>query len=215
MGDWLGDAGGSAKSVGEGAGDGVSSIAGDAGKVADLTAASAGADRAEMVFEAPSNLGGLDMPRTPGLGDRASMSELAQSGAVPGVRGVTLTDQVSDPAQLYGDMFELSQQNGIEYALTRETGELVLRSGAPNRVAVPLNAEPIAHTHPFDPETELPQTMPSRRDVNALNTLWRNSFNGPRPSSDVIWGSEPDQVTRYHATGMEEVPAPIKRGRTW
>ena len=151
----------------------------DASKAADISAGAAtksvGATAASevgeetTVFEAPGNLGGMEAPRTPGLGERASMSEIVQGTAVPGSKGVILTDQVASPAELYSDMFKLSQQNGVEYALTREGDDLILRSGAPNKVRVPSQADPLAHTHPFDPETEMPQTMPSRLDANALN----------------------------------------------
>ena len=171
------------------------------------------------ILEAPDSLSGMEAPRTPGLGERASMPELVQGGAVPGAEGVILTDQVAGPAELYSNMFKLSQQNGVEYALTKEGDDLVLRSGAPAKVAIPGDAEPIAHTHPFDPETETPQTMPSRADVNALNGRWNRSPDSPRPSSDIIWGSGPDQVTRYHATGIDKIPDPtkdgLKPGRTW
>jgi len=141
-----------------------------------------------------------------------------EQGAIPGTKGVVLTG-VGEPAALYGDMFKLSQRNGIEYALTREGENLVLRSGSPNKVAIPSHAEPIAHTHPFDPLIEKPQALPSRADVNLLNDRWARDPNGPRPSSDIIWGSEPGQVTRYHATGLDPIPDPtkggLKPGRTW
>jgi hypothetical protein len=78
-------------------------------------------------------MGNIEPPRTPGLGDRAPISELVEQGAIPGAKGVVLTG-VGDPAELYGDMFKLSQQNGIEYALTREGDNLVLRSGSANKV---------------------------------------------------------------------------------
>jgi hypothetical protein len=200
-------------------------VGGETGEIVD--AANAGrvgeavAERgpAEATFEAPTGMGSIEAPRTPGLGERASMSELVQQGAVPGSEGVILTDRVADPSELYSGMFRLSQQNGVEYALTREDDELVLRSGAPDKVAIPKQAESLAHTHPFDPETELPQTMPSRADVNVLNLRWNVNPDGPRPSSDIIWGSGSDQVTRYHASGLDPIPDPTKGGlkprRSW
>jgi hypothetical protein len=202
----------------------ATAITGDIGKAAAVTedtskaaAVTGDAGRAD-VFEAPSHMGNIEPPRTPGLGERASISELVQQGAIPGTKGVVLTG-VSDPAELYGDMFRLSQQNGIEYALTREGDNLVLRSGSANKVAIPSHAEPLAHTHPFDPATELPQKLPSRADVNVLNDRWNRVPNGPPPASDIIWGSGPDQVTRYHATGLDPIPDPtkggLKPGRTW
>ncbi len=177
------------------------------------------AGEGKTIVEAPGNLTGMQAPRTPGLGERASMPELVQSDAVPGSKGVTLTDRVASPAELYSDMFKLSQQNGVEYALTKEGDDLVLRSGAPDKVRVPSQAEVLAHTHPFDPKTEMPQTMPSRADVNALNGRWGRNPDSPRPSSDIVWGPEPDQVTQYHATGIDKISDPtkggLKPGRIW
>jgi hypothetical protein len=185
----------------------------DTGKAAKVTGDASKAD----VFET-SRMGNIEPPRTPGLGERAPISELVEQGAIPGAKGVVLTG-VGNPAELYGDMFKLSQQNGIEYALTREGDNLVLRSGSANKVAIPSHAEPLAHTHPFDPATELPQALPSRADVNVLNDRWNRAPNGPPPASDIIWGSGPDQVTRYHATGLDLIPDPtkggLKPGRTW
>ena len=185
----------------------------DAGKAAKVTGDASKAD----VFET-SRMGNIEPPRTPGLGERAALSELVEQGAIPGAKGVILTG-VRDTAELYGDMFKLSQQNGIEYALTREGDNLVLRSGSANKVSIPSHAEPLAHTHPFDPATELPQAHPSRADVNVLNDRWTRAPNGPPPASDIIWGSGPDQVTRYHATGLDPIPDPtkggLKPGRTW
>ena len=218
-----GDAGRAAELLGD-AGK-ATELATDASQAAAVTGdVSTGAAVTEdagraAAFEAPSGMRDVAAPRTPGLAERASMSDLVQQGAVPGADGVVLTDRISDPAELYGDMFKLSQQNGVEYALTREGDQLVLRSGAPNRVAIPSDAEALAHTHPFDPETQLPQKLPSRADVNMLNRRWNLEPDGPPPSSDVIWGSGPDEVTRYHATGLEPIPDPtrggLKPGRTW
>ena len=211
----IGDAGRIAELAAEaGKASEVASAAGDAGKIVDVTAAASKAETSEgaALFEAPRGLGDIEAPRTPGLGEHASMSELVRGGAVPGTDGVILSDQVGNPAELYSDMFKLSQQNGVEYALTREDGNLVLRSGAPNRVSIPADADPVAHTHPFDPEVQSPQKMPSRADVNALNRRWSLNPDGARPASDVVWGHEPDHVTRYHATGLDEIPDPTKGG---
>lgn len=170
-------------------------------------------------YKSPINLGGMEAPRTPGLGKSASMPELVRDGAVPGAAGVLLSDDASTPATLYGAMFKLTQRNRVEYALTCEGGALVLRSGAFNKVAVPRDADLIAHTHPFDPEAALPQPMPSRADVNALNRRWSRNPGGPRPVSDIVWGLGPDDVTTYGATGLDEIPDPTKGGlkprRTW
>jgi hypothetical protein len=203
----------------------ATAITGDAGKAAAVTedtskaaAVTGDASRAD-VFESPGSMGNIEPPRTPGLGKQAPISELVQQGAIPGTKGVILTDEVSDPTELYGDMFKLSQQNGIEYALTREGDNLVLRSGSRDQVKIPRLAEPLAHTHPFDPVTELPEKLPSRADVNVLNRRWELEPDGPPPASDIIWGSGPDQVTRYHATGLDQIPDPtkggLKPGRIW
>jgi hypothetical protein len=108
-------------------------------------------------------------------------------------------------------MWELSQKNGIEYALTFENGAYVLRSGAPDMVATPRGVAPLAHTHPPD-ELGRVQPMPSRADVNLLNDLWDRNPNGPRPQSDIIWGATPDNVTPFGATGLDPVPDPTRGG---
>jgi len=97
-------------------------------------------------------------------------------------------------------------------ALGSEGENLVLRSGSANKVAIPSCVGPLALTHPFDPAIELPQAHPSRADVNVLNDRWTHVPNGPPPASDIIWGSGPDQVTRYHATGLNLIPDPTKGG---
>lgn len=103
--------------------------------------------------------------------------------------------------------------------MTREGDQLVLRSGSKGGVSVPGDAEPLAHTHPFDPETELPQTHPSRADINMLNRRWNLDPDGPRPASDIIWGPASDQVTRFHATGLDPIAdatkGGLKPGRSW
>lgn len=170
------------------------------------------------VLEAPRGIGGIELPRTPGLATHSTMADLLRLDAVPGRPGVILTETVARPSDLYGDVYRLSNRNGVEYALTREEGNLVLRSGAPDTVGIPRNAEPLAHTHPPDALGGV-QRQPSRADINLLNDIWERNPNGPRPSSEIIWGPGPDDVTQYYATGLDRISDPtrdgLKPGRTW
>ena len=202
--------------------DGSAVITGDNTRLGQvsITAESPGV----AVLGSPGNLDGMAIPRSPTLGATATMSELLQTSAVLGSQGVTLLVSPStDPSTLYGAIFELGQENGIEYALTRENGGLVLRSGALDTVRVPQSADLLAHTHPYDPDLELPQTGPSRLDANALNGRWSRAVDinpsAERPMSDIIWGSKRDQVTSFGATGLEQILDPtkggLKPGRSW
>ena len=100
-------------------------------------------------------------PNLEGLGPSGSIADLVAAGALPGRQGVIITDPVANPSELFPGMYDLTQQTGAEYARTRENGQLVLRSGAPNSVAIPSTAEPIAHTHPGGTEP-----LPSIGDIN-------------------------------------------------
>ena len=89
------------------------------------------------------------LPRTPGLGENASLAEIREGDLIPGRPGVTLTDGTVR----FGDLFHLTERTGIEYALTRETvnGERVFRlySGGRNGVTTPGRSgiRVIGHTH--------------------------------------------------------------------
>jgi hypothetical protein len=131
--------------------------------------------------------------------------------AVPGFGGVVLTDTVDDHRVLYPHIFVLSQKSGIEFALTREGSELALWSGAPGSIEIPSKAELLAHTHPYD-EGRHPQTLPSRADINTLNARWARRPDLPRPRSDIVWGTAPDHVTTFHATGLDSISDPTKGG---
>jgi hypothetical protein len=170
-------------------------IAAEAPKARNEVKPAAGqkADELEALVESPSRRRDPIARRTPGLGERASMSELVRIGAMPGREGVILTDDVA-PARFYDDMFYLSQETKVEFALTREKGELVLRSGAYSHVRFPPSAELIAHTHPVG-------RQPSESDLEALRNWWRR-VGGPAPSADIIWGYGPSHVTTYGPTGV-------------
>ena len=131
----------------------------------------------DMDHEAPASLEGMSAPRPPGLSDTASMSDLLRTAAVPGRDGVMLTDQVSDPSELFGAMGQLTGKTGLKYALVRHGGDLMLFSGAPGRVTTPGGAEPLAHTHPPNASGTV-QLLPSRADVDGLNRLWAKTPTG-------------------------------------
>lgn len=162
-------------------------------------------------LKAPRGIGGIESPRSIWLGKSISMTELVERAGIPGRQGVALTDKLDDASELYSDMFKLSQQNGIEYALTRENGQFVLRSGAPDTVAIPRGVAPIAHTHPPDEILGI-QPHPSRADINTLNDLWERNPDGPRPTSHIIWGPGSEHVTSFGATSIEQIPDPTKGG---
>ena len=86
--------------------------------------------------------------RTAGLADEVSMADLMASGALPGSRGVTLSDRTVR----FGDIHMLSTHNGrsIEFALTREKGRFRLYSGGSDHSVVPGGAgvRILGHTHP-------------------------------------------------------------------
>jgi hypothetical protein len=141
---------------------------------------------------------GPEARRTRRLAERALMSELVKIGAIPARKGVVLTDSVNldsarERERLYDDMFYLSELAKVEFALTREKGQLVLRSGGYYHVWLPRTAELIAHTHPRGIR------LPSRTDIRRL-TRWWQRVGGPAPTSDIIWGYGPAHVSRYGPT---------------
>jgi hypothetical protein len=141
---------------------------------------------------------GPEARRTRRLAERALMSELVKIGAIPARKGVVLTDSVNldsarERERLYDDMFYLSELAKVEFALTRERGQLVLRSGGYYHVWLPRTAELIAHTHPRGIR------LPSRADIRRL-TRWWQRVGGPFPTSDIIWGYGPAHVSRYGPT---------------
>lgn len=128
------------------------------------------------------------------------MDELLKINGVPGSQGVILNQKVVRNA----DIWKLSNRNGIEYALTRENGRFILRSGALDIVRIPPKTRPILHTHPPD-ELGNFSDLPSGKDINTLNILWADNPNSTRPASMIIWGSEKNQVTIFRATGPFDI----------
>jgi hypothetical protein len=154
--------------------------------------------------------GGLDKipyPRTQGLGASSTTAELLQSGAIPGVEGVVLNQRVVK----FADIWAITEKTGIEFALTREGGQYILRSGSQTSVAIPRGVRPILHSHPVDPLTGARSVLPSRADINTLNNLWNLNPNGPRPVSQILIG--PGETTIFRATGTQPIPAPKVRNR--
>ncbi|MCC8444339.1 hypothetical protein LN449_17695 [Xanthomonas cannabis] len=138
----------------------------------------------------------LALPRTSGLGATSTTTELLQTGAIPGREGVVLTQKTVP----FRDIWQLSDKSGVEFVMTRENGNFVLRSGSPTSVALPTGVRPITHTHPLDFDG-INSLMPSRADINVLNDYWARNPTISRPVSQIITG--PDQTTIFRATGFD------------
>lgn len=138
----------------------------------------------------------LALPRTSGLGPTSTTAELLQAGAIPGREGVVLTQR----HVVFTDLWQLSNKSGVEFALTREEGQFVLRSGSPTSAPIPSGIRPIVHTHPPDADG-LNSLLPSRADINVLNDYWARNPTIQRPVSQIITG--PNQTTIFRATGLD------------
>jgi hypothetical protein len=153
-----------------------------------------------------SDVGSIAAPRTSGLGTSSTTSELLKSGAIPGQEGVILSQRVVK----YSDIWQMSEKTGLEFALTRENGNFILRSGAPNQVNIPVGVRPIAHTHPSNLLGKI-QPIQSIQDINSLNAYWKSNPNAPRPKSIVIWGESAKERTIFGATGFERLSKPKEK----
>lgn len=162
--------------------------------------------RVESVTLAQPGISNLPLPRSPELGPVSTTSELLKKGYIPGTDGVILDQN----RVLFNDLWQLTEKTGVEFALTRENGRYILRSGSPISVPIPPNVRPIAHTHPLDRDG-VNNPLPSRADINVLNRYWKQHPNEPRPVSQIIIG--PDETTRFWATGQEEWKT--KRKERW
>jgi hypothetical protein len=138
----------------------------------------------------------LALPRTPDLGSTSTTAELLQTGAIPGREGVVLTQS----HVTFSDLWQLSDNSGVEFVLTREDGQFVLRSGSPTSAPIPAGVRPIAHTHPLDMDG-MNSLLPSPADINVLNAYWARNPSITRPVSQVITGS--NQTTVFRATGLD------------
>ncbi|RQY32502.1 LysM peptidoglycan-binding domain-containing protein [Burkholderia stagnalis] len=138
----------------------------------------------------------LALPRTPDLGPTSTTAELLQTGAIPGREGVVL----SQPNVVFSDLWRLSDNSGVEFLLTRENGQFVLRSGSPTSAPIPGGVRPIVHTHPLDADG-INSLLPSRADINVLNDYWARNPSIQRPVSQIITG--PNQTTIFRATGLD------------
>jgi hypothetical protein len=137
---------------------------------------------------------------------------IANHSLIPGMKGVRLLPEKIPGTKggktgiSFGQMWELSIRDGIEYLLTRRMnpdtreGEIWLYSGHPNAVSVPPGERPIAHTHPITnyPVNPLLQRFPSPEDITVLNNYWK-TVGGSEPMSRIIWGSGPKDFTFFSA----------------
>jgi hypothetical protein len=126
------------------------------------------------------------------------------SGAIPGRQGVVLGQRTVP----FDDIWQMSQNSGVEFVLTRESGQFVLRSGSATTTPIKPGVRPIVHTHPTD-EFGVNSLLPSNADINILNTFWARNPNGPRPVSQILTGQE--QPTRFFATGFDQLPTTRKK----
>jgi hypothetical protein len=100
----------------------------------------------------------------------------------------------------FNDLWQLSENSGVEFVLTRENGQFMLRSGSPTSAPIPGGVRPIVHTHPLD-ELGANSLLPSRADINVLNDYWARNPTIQRPVSQIIAG--PNQTTTFRATGLD------------
>lgn len=128
-------------------------------------------------------------------------SELLSSGAIPGKQGVILDQRTVK----FDDIWQMSDKAGVEFVLTKENGNFVLRSGAATSVPIRSGVRPIVHTHPKD-DLGINSLLPSNADINVLNALWARNPNGPRPVSQILTGEQ--TPTRFFATGIDQLPNP-------
>jgi len=147
---------------------------------------------------------GLDkipLQRTEGLGTSSTTKELLSSGAIPGKQGVILDQRTVS----FDDIWKMSDNTGVEFILTKENRNFVLRSGAATSAPIKSGVRPIVHTHPKD-DFGVNSLFPSNADINVLNALWARNPNGPRPVSQILTGEQ--TPTRFFATGLESLPKP-------
>jgi hypothetical protein len=138
----------------------------------------------------------LALPRTEGLGSTSTTAELLNSGAIPGREGVILQQRTVP----YADIWKMSEKSGVEFLLTKENGNWMLRSGSPTSVPIPGGVRPTLHTHPLDADG-LNSLLPSKADINVLNDYWARNPTAPRPVSQILTGQP--EPTRFYATGLE------------
>jgi hypothetical protein len=130
-----------------------------------------------------------------------------KTGALPGSRGVTLTDRTVR----FGDLYELGRLEGrnVEFALVTEKvdGKLVKRlySGNAWTSPVPRDSRLIGHVHPNETSTQM---WPSPEDMNIVNAryfreLQINPDAMPKPTR-IFWGSgNADNTIFYPGFGKE------------
>lgn len=141
-----------------------------------------GAGRAKSLWRSGGS--GILYPRTVGLGETTTLAQLVESGALPGIEGVTLAERTVR----FGDLHALSTLGGreIEFALTREGSAFRLYSGGPETVLTPSGARVIGHTHPGG------TVLPSTTDIDSINNAWLRQLSvdlyAPPAPSRVIWG---------------------------
>jgi hypothetical protein len=136
--------------------------------------------------------------RSPELGPHSTISELLDTGHIPGTQGVILNDR----SVRFGDLHSLSTKDGraIEFSLAREkidgSNRFVLYSGGQYTSPFSRSGRTIAHVHPNEIAN---QQYPSLSDMKLLNKwFFRQVEANPTfkaPPHRVIWGSGNNQNT--------------------
>jgi hypothetical protein len=150
---------------------------------------------------------GLDripLPRTEGIGTHSTTRNLLDTSSIPGTQGVILDQRTV----VFDDIWQLSENAGVEFILTKESGNFILRRGSRTTAPVQLGQRPILHTHPTD-EFGMNSLLPSTADINILNAAWARNPNGSRPVSQILTGQ--DTPTIFRATGLWFRPYPKEK----
>ena len=137
-------------------------------------------------------------PKSLGVGDKASIDFLKESGAFPGPKGVVI-----DGPHSFSDLYELSTLNGrtIEFGLGQRINangqvEFVVNNGGISKIGFPNDVYPIAHTHPT---VNSFQTSPSNADLNFMqdrvSTFLQNNPGSSIPLHYIIYS--PNEYTVF------------------
>ena len=178
-----------------------------------------GSQQTWVNLESGFDISKIPIPKEEGVPGFASLDEVIKKKWLVGSGpsgGVVLTDSSISPTKL-GKLWELSESKGVEYSLVKikDTGKVTLYSGSPGSVPVPIDTGVIhlGHTHPTT--GGIPEELPSIADINVLNKLWEKLLKldpeAPPPTSVIIWGPNPGNVTPYSAVDLTLIKKPKKK----
>ena len=190
---------------------GVASVGPDSGGLGadDRSRITGAADRARPGLQGEAaKIAAWDIPDSvKQMHDRQPVmtaDEIVRRGIKPGAEGVRIDGKPVTTTQMYA----LSQQHGVEYALTQtrdpKTGKPTFRlySGSQYSVSVPgtgnLVERAVAHTHPTPNGKEM---HPSYKDMKAMQDRFQAKIDrgisptGARERQVIVWGDKPGQAT--------------------